>query len=245
MHPKVICHMVSSIDGRLLVDRWLKPGAKTELRLIQKCYDQLAAQFNADGWMVGRKTMEDYTRGIARTFDASFPNLRAPFVGNRNGRDVAVVIDLHGKLHYGQDNAAGDHVIAILSEKVSDDYLTELRQDGVSYLFITSKGNEGVGSKDGELRYAMNVLGETFGLKSLLLQGGGITNGSFLKAGLIDEISLLVYPGIDGLAGSPSIFEYMGTPDERPAAGQSLRHISTETLNGGMVWIRYQIEKDV
>ena len=73
--------------------------------------------------------------------------------------------------------------------------------------------------------------------------GGGKINGSFLKAGLIDEISVLIYPGIDGLAGVPSIFEYVGKPDEKPAEGQSLRHLATETLDGGTVWLRYAVEK--
>ena len=90
----------------------------------------------------------------------------------------------------------------------------------------------------------MEILGETFGLKTLLLEGGARINGSFLKAGLIDEISLLIYPGIDGLAGVPTIFEYAGGEDEQPAAGQSLRHLATETLEGGMVWLYYRVEAD-
>ena len=48
---------------------------------------------------------------------------------------------------------------------------------------------------------------------------------------------------IDGLAGVPSIFEYVGAPDEKPADGRSLRHLATETLDGGTVWIRYTVEK--
>ena len=49
--------------------------------------------------------------------------------------------------------------------------------------------------------------GDSFGLKTLLLEGGRI-NWSFFKEGLIDEISLLVYPGIDGLSGLPGIFRF-------------------------------------
>jgi 5-amino-6-(5-phosphoribosylamino)uracil reductase len=59
---------------------------------------------------------------------------------------------------------------------------------------------------------------------------------------LIDEISVLIYPGIDGLASVPSIFEYVGEPNEKPAEGQSLRHMATETLEGGTVWLRYAVE---
>jgi riboflavin biosynthesis pyrimidine reductase len=78
---------------------------------------------------------------------------------------------------------------------------------------------------------------------TLLLEGGGTINGAFLKAGLIDEISVLMYPGIDGLAGVPSIFEYSGEDGEQPAAGRSLRHLATETLGGGMVWLHYRVEE--
>ena len=92
------------------------------------------------------------------------------------------------------------------------------------------------------LHQAMDTLGEAFGIGTLLLEGGGAINGAFLKAGLIDEISVLVYPGVDGLAGVPSIFEYGGGAEEKPAAGRSLRHLATETLDGGMVWLHYGIE---
>ncbi|MEZ2329784.1 dihydrofolate reductase family protein [Mesorhizobium sp. RCC_202] len=155
-------------------------------------------------------------------------------IADRQGRDVAVGIDPHGRLHYGQDNAGGDHIIAVIGQQVSDAYLAELQADGVSYLFAGEDGTD--------LHQAMDVLGEAFGIETILLEGGGITNGTFLKAGLIDEISLLVYPGIDGLAGVPSIFEFLGAADDRPAAGKALRHFGTETLEGGVVWLRYGME---
>lgn len=90
----------------------------------------------------------------------------------------------------------------------------------------------------------MRTLGEVFGIKSLSLQGGGIIDGAFLQAGLIDELSLVVYPGIDGSASSPSIFEYIGK-DTLPARGQSLELLSAETLHDGVVWLRYKFHKGV
>lgn len=77
------------------------------------------------------------------------------------------------------------------------------------------------------------------------MKGGGAINGSFLKASLRDEISVLIYPavdGLDGLDGVQTIFEYPGEADDRLGAGQALRHMSTETLEGGMVWLRYAVE---
>jgi 5-amino-6-(5-phosphoribosylamino)uracil reductase len=235
--------MTSSLDGRLRVDRCLRRDTETERALVGSTYEQLAARLGTEGWMVGRKTMEEFAFGAPRAFAASSPDPRKPFVGQRKGRKVAVAVDLHGKLHYGRDDALGDHLIAILGPDVPDEYLAELRHDGVSYLFTPARGEPGHGSPAEELRHAMNVLGDGFGIRSLMLQGGGITNGTFLKAGLIDEISLIVYPGIDGLTGMPAIFECAGEANERPAAGSVLEHVATETLDSGLVWLRYRIGK--
>lgn len=39
-------------------------------------------------------------------------------------------------------------------------------------------------------------------------------------------------------------FEYIGEPDERPAEGQSLELHSAETLDNGVLWLRYRIHRD-
>ena len=43
----------------------------------------------------------------------------------------------------------------------------------------------------------LTKLRERFGIKRLLLERGGETNGSFLRAGLVDELSLLLTPVAD------------------------------------------------
>jgi 5-amino-6-(5-phosphoribosylamino)uracil reductase len=228
--------MMSSIDGRLLADRWTTPAAGIIGATLRAHYDGVASQFESDGWIVGRKTMEEIIgNNPPRTVKPTGNDLRTTHIANRKGRNLAVAIDPNGKLHYGDDSAGGDHIVAVLGDKVSDNYLTELREDGISYLFAGPDGTD--------LPLALEELSRAFQIDTLLLEGGGKINGAFLKAGLIDEISLLVYPGIDGLAGIPTIFDFVGGEEEQPAAGQSLRHISTETLEGGMVWLRYRVEK--
>lgn len=246
MRPKIICHMVSSVDGRLLVNRWSQPARGEDRRALLDQYEETATRLQADGWMVGRKTMADFATGEDRTAlmeSVTSETLRSglrktfvaePVLANPIRRPVAIGVDPHGKLHYGPETGRGEHRIAILGEQVSDAYLMELREDGVSYLFAGPKGDD--------LVLAMRILSREFGVQTLLLEGGGILNGTFLQAKLIDEISLLIYPGIDGMAGMPSIFEYIGADSTKPAAGLSLRHLSTETLAHGMVWLRYQVE---
>lgn len=234
MRPKIICHMISSIDGRLLVERWTRfPG--DDLDTLHGLYDAVAERFEADGWLVGRKTMEGLTGGSPRNLKVAVPIPRSTHVGRRLGRNLAVILDPHGKLHYGDDNLYGDHVVAVLGTQVSDGYLAELREGGVSYVFAGDDGRD--------LASALSVLADSFDVTCLLLQGGGITSGVMLKAGMIDEFSLLISPAVDGLSGIPSIIDYHGSSDERPAAGQRLRHIATETLEGGTVWLHYGVDQ--
>ena len=159
---------------------------------------------------------------------------REPHLANRNGRKLAIGIDPSGRAHYGKDNVQGDHVVAVLGEQVSDAYLAELREDGVSYLFAGQKGDDLAG--------AMEQLASLFGVKKLLLEGGAKINGAFFKHRLIDEFSTLIYAAIDGVAGTQTIMEYEGPEGDRPGTGQSLRLTHCEALEGGMVWLRHKVE---
>jgi len=89
----------------------------------------------------------------------------------------------------------------------------------------------------------MAQLASVFGVKKLLLEGGGRINGAFLKHRLIDEFSTLIYPAVDGVAGAQSIVDYDSANGERPGVGQALRLIGCETLEGGMVWLRHRVEE--
>ena len=82
-----------------------------------------------------------------------------------------------------------------------------------------------------------------FGIERLLLEGGGILNGVFLKQKLIDEIALLIVPSIDGKSGQPSIFECPGNKDDMPAENQSLELIDSKVLDHGNLFTRYKVHQ--
>ncbi|CNF45164.1 5-amino-6-(5-phosphoribosylamino)uracil reductase [Yersinia frederiksenii] len=235
MRPKIICHMISSVDGRLQVERWTPPSGNVDQSIVSTTYESIAGRLQGDGWIVGRKSMAPMAKGKPVVSPAAGVNLRTTFIGERQDRSLAIAVDPAGKLHYGKSHMSDEHYVAVLGKNVPDSYLAELRETGVSYLFAGDDGTD--------LAAAMETLSKDFAVETLLLEGGGVTNGYFLKAGLIDELSLLVYPGIDGLAGVSSIFEYPGDTDEQPAAGYTLRLLSSEVLEGGIVWLRYQFEK--
>src|SRR5918911_48571 len=58
-----------------------------------------------------------------------------------------------------------------------------------------------------DLSLALEKIGARFGVRTLMLEGGGRLNGGMLRAGLIDEVSLLVAPVVDGRAGTPALFD--------------------------------------
>jgi riboflavin biosynthesis pyrimidine reductase len=120
--PYVICHMVPSVDGRIVTDGWpVTPGLVGE-------YERTAATFGADGWIIGRISMEPYAgaaRLPARRRAERIP--RADFVARTNAPGYAIAIDPHGRLRWESGAVDEEHAIAVLTEGVTDRYLAFLR----------------------------------------------------------------------------------------------------------------------
>lgn len=215
--------MMSSLDGRIILSRW---GATPDTQE----YETTAATFEADAWLVGRVTMEkDFTDGLAPDLQpVAAPLPRTDYVAEHGAESFAVAVDAHGKLGWESAAIDDDHIISVLTEQVSDEYLAYLRRVGVSYLFG--------GKKELDFALVLDKLGELFPIKTLLLEGGGHVNGSLLRAGLIDELSLLHYPVVDGAASSPTIFEQ----GEQPGPPRPFELLSVEQRTGGILWLRYK-----
>ena len=61
--PRVICHMATSIDGRIVVDGWPDAPAKA----VRREYEKIHEHYGADGWICGRVTMEPFAKGCMVT----------------------------------------------------------------------------------------------------------------------------------------------------------------------------------
>jgi riboflavin biosynthesis pyrimidine reductase len=231
--PRVICHMMASIDGRIVVNAWPDVGdARGE-------YERTAAIFDADGWMCGRITMEPFAGAVrdggevAREAAVRRSAFRADFIAPGAHAPYAVAIDQSGRLDWQTNDISGDHVVTVLGTHVSDAYLDRLRSRGVSYLFAESVGGSAARGQV-DLAVALRKLASTLGIRTLLLEGGGRINGSMLAAGLIDEISLLVAPVADGAIGTPSLL------DVDVGAARRLTLESVERRTGDVLWLRYR-----
>jgi len=89
---------------------------------------------------------------------------------------------------------------------------------------------------------ALETLNAELGVERLLVEGGGTANGAFLRAGLLDELSMAICPAIDGASGAPSLFHSADADADAPASLTSMKLESSEILPGGEVWLRYRLE---
>jgi 2,5-diamino-6-(ribosylamino)-4(3H)-pyrimidinone 5'-phosphate reductase len=225
--PRVICHMMTSLDGRIVTDGWPQsPEGRKQYEIVHGTYEP-------DGWLCGRVTMQlHFASGVRDEADVARDYSGPPrddFVAPGDHESFAFALDPRGRLLWESGEIEGDHVVAILSERVSDDYLSTLRERGVSYLLA--------GSGDVDLPLALERIGERFGVRTLMLEGGGGINGSMLRAGLVDEVSVLVAPVVDGRVGTASLFDVEGD-------GVAPRRLALEAVErraDDVLWLRYRV----
>jgi 2,5-diamino-6-(ribosylamino)-4(3H)-pyrimidinone 5'-phosphate reductase len=227
MKPYIVCHVVSSADGRTVPHNW---GATDSAVL----FDTTAAKIKADAWLVGRTTMQHFSRrtppkGVKRV--GRIP--KTDFVAPTRCRTFAVVIDPAGRCYWDSGTLDTEHVIEVLSERVSAAYLAHLRAANVSYVFG--------GPRTLNLSRVVDKLNSLFGIRRLRIDGGGTVNGSFLAAGLIDELSLVLAPIADGTVGSPTAFDVRGSFPMRRASHMTLH--SARRLQNGVMWLRYRFPR--
>lgn len=230
MRPRVVCHMVTSVDGRVVVDGWPRDAARS----ASGVYEAIHSSYDADGGICGRVTMEAFAgavrpaEGVDRVYGGG--EAREDFTAPGDHDSFAFALDSQGKLDWTSNEISGDHVVAIVSHRVSDDYLASLRQRGVSYLLA--------GSDELDLGLALEKTAARFGVETLMLEGGGRINGAMIAAGLVDEVSVLVAPVVDGRMGTAALFDAGASDDFEPGR---LTLVDLERRDEGVVWLRYSV----
>lgn len=235
MKPEIICHIMSSVDGRLLPARWTPPFDGTDPGNLFGEYAAIGKELKTDAWMFGKATTREVFPYKFMPKSDAHPEAGKVHIGNHSSSRLFITVDPDADIFYTSDRLRGDNIVTILGTNATSDYLEMLQEKGISYIVLADATN---------LREAMEILYDKFNINSISLQGGGIINGAMLAEGLIDELSLVIYPGIDGLTTAPSIFEYLGASDECPADGQSLELLSAETRQHGIVWLRYRFHRN-
>lgn len=225
---------MSSVDGRLIPARWTLPYDKSNPSELFKEYSIIGKSLDTEAWMFGKATTRESFPYKFMSKGESVGKGGKVFVGNRTSSRLFITIDPDADIFFTSDRLRGDNILTILGKNASVDYLSMLEDNNISYIVTDDV-------KD--LTKALEFIYTCFRIESISLQGGGILDGAMLAEGLIDELSLVIYPGIDGLTTAPSIFEYLGHAEEHPAEGQCLELISMERKSHGIVWLRYKFHK--
>jgi 2,5-diamino-6-(ribosylamino)-4(3H)-pyrimidinone 5'-phosphate reductase len=228
MKPYVICHMCTTIDGKIIGERW---GRLAYGRDSGTLFESTAATFEIPAWLVGTTTMREFAAGSMPLKAACAKVDHRDHLARRQASRFAFAADAKGVLRFKTDAIGGDHVVLLVTDRVSDAYLAHLRSAGVSYLFC---GRERI-----DLPTALRKIRQKLGLRKLMLEGGGKFNGAMLQSGLIDEISQVIVPVLDGGASVASLCDVPGRATARAAA--SLRTIGHRVLPGGVHWLRYRV----
>lgn len=223
MRPYTICHMIASIDGRIDCDM------TEQIESGDEYYEALAA-LECPSMLMGRVTMQMHY-ATAEPFLAPTPEPigcetfhKAPTLASA----YCIGIDTHGRLQWDAAEFDGQALIIITDEECPKAYHDRLTEQGISWI---ATGKNGI-----NLARAMEIAREAFGIERLAITGGGHINGAFLEAGLLDEVSFMLAPGIDGRAGMAAVFD--GIADrQRPAT--KLRLESLKQM-GETVWLRYK-----
>lgn len=226
--PYIICHMLVSYDNKITGGFMFSPETSG---LIGE-YGHIDREFNAQAWLCGKTTMEEFTGGLQPdgTIKAKFS--KEDYVAKKDVGQYVVVTDAMGEIGYAkpylEKGGRKSYIIELLTYGVSDEYVAYLRKMGISYIFA--------GEKELNLALAMQKLKSLFGIKLLVSHGGGYTNGTFLKAGLIDELSLVRVPLAEDNDKEVSLFG----KEEVPQPLFELK--SAEKLGNGGEWLRYLIK---
>lgn len=238
--PYMICHKLSSLDGKIIGD-FLEDDRST--CFIHE-YERIHDHYKCDAWMCGRVTMQEH---FAHEYippsnqDKQSPIPRTNYIAQQDVRTYVIAVDPHGTLAWNHNyipeengNRTKDHIIEVLPEQVPDAYLAYLQEMGFSYVFG--------GTKELNVVTVVKKLRALFSIDRLLLEGGGVLNGSFLNEGLIDELSLVFVPFADGSSPALTIFEKGSSSKETSPVHFELIRVEPMEHNG--LWMTYRVEEN-
>jgi 2,5-diamino-6-(ribosylamino)-4(3H)-pyrimidinone 5'-phosphate reductase len=220
--PKVIIFNGLSLDGRMD----FSSGA-----IDMGLYYELASRWNTDAMLSGSNTMlaaeEPGSLEEPETYTppAEYHPLAVPRL---------VVVDSRGRIRNWNSLRSQPfwRAVAVLcSHTTPREYLEYLNRRDVPYIIT--------GADQVDLSAALEELNTRFGVQSIRVDSGGILNGALLRAGLVDEVSVLIDPCI---VGGTSPRTWFLAPDlTSPEGITRLRLMHYEQVQENLIWLKYEI----
>lgn len=216
--PYIVCHIMTSADGRARVPAgaaaWDYRAALEELSVHT---------------LLGDGTMSN------RSLPGAFQAKTRTALGYESFKKMTqspaydIVVDERGGL-FKDAAEGGKPCLVITAQSAAREYLAFLQSRGISWI---ASGEDGV-----DFSRAAAILRCRFGVERMAVTGGGAVNAAFLRAGLIDELSILVQPAIGG--SGEVLPPFAGTAQDCPAVTLALAGV--KTFASGTVWLRYKLK---
>ncbi len=217
--PYVVLHNAVSANGRI-----------TGFEADQALYYALAGTWHEDATLVGSGTFLAVPGPFPEEDHHAF---EPPFEIGTDNRPLLVVPDSGGRIrfwHYLKSLPFWREGIALCTGATPADHIDYLEK---RHVHVVRVGEDRV-----DFSRALALLRDEFSIRTIRVDGGGTLNGVLLRAGLVDEISIVVSPCLAG--GNPDgIFREPGVS----AGTITLELIEARALENDHVWIRYRVAK--
>lgn len=231
--PHVICHMMSTIDGKIAGGDGVDIMSDDFFDLYTHIEDMLPVH---TAWMCGRVTMQMF----ASSETSQLPTLSKEIdlshhIVSHDGNLYMFGVDTKGSLRWDKNSIKLSnvpeplHLVIVVVETTPKEYLQYLQDKGISYL-VAGGENINFARLFSSMKKEMNV-------DNLLLEGGGLLNGSVMAEGLVDEISLLLTPKVANRSKAPSLFE---RKVDEPLNVRDYSLVDVKQMEKGSVWLRYR-----
>jgi 2,5-diamino-6-(ribosylamino)-4(3H)-pyrimidinone 5'-phosphate reductase len=222
MLPRVILYNAVSLDGR--IDRFTP-----DIGLFY----ELAGHWRENATLAGSDTILKATEEIPEEEET---NSSLPKIASDDTRPWLVVPDSKGRIkswHYWKKQPYWRDVIVLCSAATPKNYLQYLEKQHIQYI---RTGQEKV-----DLRKALEELNAQYRVQVVRVDSGGTLNGILLRAGLVDEVSLLLHPSLVGGTTPRSFFRAPDLTADTGAIPLELTHF--EKVKENIVWLRYKVLK--
>lgn len=217
---KTIMHNSVSLDGSFI-----------NFNVDMGLHYQLASRIKAEAHLIGSETVRSGGElyGIPSEKEADFIKPERD-----TGLPYWIIVDSEGKtkglLNTCRSFEFCKDVIILISQKTNADFINYLRERNYDYLIC--------GDTHVNLKTAYDALTEKYKISTIMVDSGPTLNGVLLDTGLIDEISLLVFPVLVGKK-SDKLLAQLNIGNHNV----NLRLLDHEYLDNGLVSLRYQIIK--
>ncbi len=212
--PKITLSAAITLDGKIgQKNKHIVLSSKSDKIRVHK----LRAKF--DAILVGKNTVYQ-----------DDPLLTVRYVKGKN--PIRIILDSHGTIKNDSriiKTCKRVPTIIVVSQLISKSNLNRLQKLPIDVIIC--------GKNQVNITKLLSILSKK-GIKTILLEGGGILNRSFLKKNLIDQMIIALTPFILGSENTVNLFEGMSFPALKMKLPLKLKNVEK---SGNEIILKYNI----